>query len=126
MNKVILIGNLARDPELYKSSNGFHICKLVLAVNRNYTSASGEREVDYINVIVWRELAVNCAKYLAKGKKAAVFGWMQTRSYETERGERRYTTEVIANEVEFLSPKIVSEKETIDGLVAINDEDLPF
>lgn len=105
MNKWIGIGNLTRDPELSETNSGVSVCKFSIAVNRNYTDANGERGVDFINVVVWRQLGENCAKYLKKGKKVCVVGSIQTRSYENSNGEKRNVVEVVATDVEFLSPK---------------------
>lgn len=110
-NKVFLIGNLTRDPELAQTSTGISVCKFSIAVNRNYTNANGERDVDYINIVVWRALAENCGKYLSKGKKVAICGSLQTSSYEASDGSKRYRTDVVADEVEFLSPQ---EKESVN------------
>ena len=109
MNKVILIGNLVRDVELTTTPNGVSVAKFTLAVNRTFTNSSGDHEADYPNIIAWRDLADRCAQYLSKGKKAAVVGMLQTRSYEVE-GQKRYVTEVVASEVEFLTPKGESQQ----------------
>ena len=103
MNKVILIGNLARDPELKQTSSGTAVCQFTIAVQRRFANAEGRREADFLNVIAWRQLAENCARYLAKGRKAAVEGSIQTRSYDAQDGSKRYVTEIIADSVEFLS-----------------------
>jgi len=106
MNKVILIGNLTRDPELsHPGDNGTACCRFTLAVSRRYADKNGERKGDYINIVVWRELAELCGEYLAKGRKAAVIGSLQTRSYDGQDGLKRYVTEVVADEVEFLGSK---------------------
>ena len=99
MNKVIEIGNLVRDPELAQTPSGTAVCKMTIAVNRNYTNASGEREADFFSVVAWRGLAENCAKYLSKGKKIAVCGQLQTRNYDDRDGNKRYVTEIIADDV---------------------------
>ena len=144
MNKVILIGNLVRDVELTTTPSGVSVAKFTLAVNRTFTNSEGEREADYPNIIAWRDLADRCAQYLSKGKKAAVVGMLQTRSYEIE-GQKRYVTEVVASEVEFLTPKGESQQTAAphgnaamggaqrqqghrrqDDLVPIDDDDLPF
>lgn len=142
MNKVILIGNLVRDVELSTTPSGVSVAKFTLAVNRTFTNSEGEREADYPNIIAWRDLADRCAQYLSKGKKAAVVGMLQTRSYEVE-GQKRYVTEVVASEVEFLTPKGESQQAAPQGyaprggaqrqqrnrrddLVPIDDDDLPF
>lgn len=105
MNKVFMIGNLTRDPELSETKNGTSVCKFSIAVNRNFTNADGERECDFFNVIAWRSLGEVCAKYLSKGKKVSVCGWFQTRTYETDKGEKRTLYEIVAEDVEFLSPR---------------------
>ena len=102
MNKCILVGNLTRDPELSQTSSGISFCRFSIAVNRGYTNANGERETDFINIVTWRGLAENCGKYLAKGRKVAICGQIQTRSYEDKEGAKRYSTEVVADDVEFL------------------------
>ena len=104
MNKAILVGNLTKDPELSSTSNGIAVCKFTIAVNRPFTNSEGEREADFMNIIVWREKGENANKYLRKGKKAGIVGSIQTRSYEDKEGIKRYVTEIIADEVEYLSP----------------------
>ena len=103
MNKVFMIGNLTRDPELSETSNGITFCKFNIAVNRNYSNEDGNRECDYFPVVVWRNLADNCGKFLSKGKKVAVGGILQNRTYDDRDGNKRTVTEIVANEVEFLS-----------------------
>ncbi len=105
MNKVMLIGNLTRDPELRTTSSGTSVCTFSIAVNRNFTNAAGEREADFINITVWRGLAENCAKYLTKGRKVAVCGALQSRTYDDKEGNKRYALEVVADDVEFLSSR---------------------
>ncbi|MBR4002840.1 MAG: single-stranded DNA-binding protein [Clostridia bacterium] len=105
MNKSILIGNLTRDPEFSTTNSGVNYCKFTLAVPRKYSNEAGERETDFINIVVWRTQAENCHKYLKKGNKAGVVGSIQTRSYEAQDGTKRYVTEVVAEEVEFLNTR---------------------
>lgn len=105
MNKVILIGNLAKDPELKTTTTGISVCTLTLAVNRDYINEDGERECDFFPIKVWRERAENCVKYLSKGSKIAVAGQLQNRSYEDMDGIVRYITEIKADQIEFLSFK---------------------
>ena len=109
MNKVILIGNLTKDPELTTTTSGISVCRFTVAVSRRFTNSEGERETDFINVVVWRNLADNCHKFLRKGSKAAVVGNIQTRSYDAQDGTKRYVTEVVAEEVEFVGAKTNSE-----------------
>ena len=99
MNKVILIGNLTKDPEISTTTNGVSVCRFALAVTRRYTTASGEREADFVNIVVWRALAENCHKFLKKGSKAAVVGSLQSRAYDAPDGTKKYVTEVVAEEV---------------------------
>lgn len=131
MNKVILIGNLTRDPELSTTSSGISFCRFSLAVSRRF---SGEdRQADFINIIVWRAQAENCAKYLKKGSKAAIVGNIQTRTYDSQDGSKRYVTEVVAEEVEFISSSRPAgtdggqEKvDDVSELQPIEDDTLPF
>lgn len=102
MNKAILIGNLTRDPETTTTIGGVAKCAFTLAVQRRYANADGVREADFIPIIAWRQTAELCAKYLSKGRKVAVEGSIQTRSYDAQDGTKRYVTEVIADNVEFL------------------------
>ena len=104
MNRVQLIGNLTRDPETRTTGTGLTVCSFTLAVNRRMKKQDGTQETDYINVTAWRALGENCAKYLSKGKKAGVSGSIQTRTYEAQDGSKRHAFEVVADEVEFLSP----------------------
>ena len=105
MNKAILIGNLTKDPESGYTAGDVAYCRFTLAVNRRYENQAGKREADYIQVVVWRQLAELCNQYLAKGRKAGVVGAIQTRAYDGQDGNRRYVTEVVADEVDFLSAK---------------------
>jgi single-strand DNA-binding protein len=104
MNKCFLVGNLTRDPEVSTTGSGVNVCKFSIAINRNFTNANGEREADFLNIVAWRNLGENCGKYLVKGNKVAVSGSIQTRTYEVE-GQKRYATDIVADDVEFLSPK---------------------
>ena len=113
MNKVILVGNLTRDPELITTANGVSLCRFTLAVQRRFAGQDGEREADFVNIVVWRAQADNCYKYLKKGSKCGVVGSLQTRSYDAQDGTKRYSTDVVAEEVEFLSTKGSSNVEEI-------------
>ena len=138
MNKVILIGNLTKDPELTTTSNGISLCKFSIAVSRSYTNSSGEREADFFNVVCWRQLADNVAKYLSKGRKVGICGSIQTRTYDAQDGTRRHFTEIAADEVEFLSPGPNSggggpmgasdpkPGSARDELTPVSDDELPF
>lgn len=126
MNKVFLIGNLTKDPELATTNNGIKFCRFTLAVSRNY-SKDGKRETDFLPVVVWRAQAENCARYLKKGSKAAISGSIQMRSYDAQDGTRRNIAEIAADEVQFLSTKSDDNRDDVDfdDLKPI-DEDLPF
>lgn len=105
MNKVFLIGRLTRDPELRYTGNNTAVASFSLAVNRNFTNQAGEREADFINIVVWRKQAENVKNYLTQGSQVAIDGRLQTRSYDDQDGKKRYITEVIADNVEFLGSK---------------------
>lgn len=128
MNKVILIGNLTKDPEKSTTSGGISVCKFDIAVQRRFENANGERETDFFKIIAWRGLADNCGKFLSKGKKAAVIGSIQNRSYDDKYGVKRYVTEIVADEVEFLSPKQgeIPQSKAEAKLKPVTDDDLPF
>lgn len=105
MNKVFLIGNLTRDPELAETPSGVAVCRFSLAVSRNYTNEDGERQTDFFNCTAWRGLAETIGKYTKKGKKVAVVGSVQLRNYEDNQGIKRTAVDIIVQDVEFLSPK---------------------
>ena len=105
MNKVFLIGNLTRDPELSETAGGVPVCHFSIAVNRNYSSQDGERQTDFFNCTAWRAMAESIARYTKKGKKVAVVGSIQLRNYEDNQGVKRTAVDIIAQDVEFLSPR---------------------
>ena len=105
MNKVILIGRLTRDPELRYTSSNVATCTFSIAVDRTFTNQNGEREADFINIVVWRKQAENCKNYLTKGSQVAVEGRIQTRNYDDKDGKKLYVTEVVADNVQFLGTK---------------------
>ena len=105
MNKVFLIGNLTRDPELTETSGGVSICRFAIAVNRNYSGADGERKTDFFNVTAWRGLGETVARFARKGNKVAVSGSIELRNYEDSQGIKRTGVDIIAQDVEFLSPR---------------------
>lgn len=101
-NKIILIGRLTADPELRFTPGGVPVSRFTLAVNRSFSNKQGDRETDFIDVVVWRNLAETCSNYLKKGYMAAVDGRLQIRSYDDNQGIRRKAAEVIAENVRFL------------------------
>ena len=130
MNKIIISGNLTKEPILSETQNGIPFCKFNLAVNRPYQE-DGNRVADYFNVVTYRSQAENCAKYLKKGSKVGIVGTLQNRSYEANDGTKRTITEIVAEQVEFLSPKqaqeqVVSVTRERPQLEEIVDGNLPF
>ncbi|SHJ78076.1 single-strand DNA-binding protein [Anaerobranca californiensis DSM 14826] len=128
INRVVLVGRLTKDPELrYTPNTGIAVTTFTLAVNRNYTNQQGERDADFIPVVVWRTAAEHCANYLRKGSLAGVDGRIQTRSYETPDGQKRYVTEVVAENVRFLDPRSKSVGgEDFTSFGEEVNEDVPF
>lgn len=126
INRVILIGNLTKDPELRTTNSGVSVCTFSIAVNRKNKNASGERQSDFFNIVAWRGLGELCGKYLMQGKKVCITGELQNRTYEAKDGTKRYITEIIADDVEFLSPK-GEAKETPDvSTFEESTDELPF
>ena len=143
MNKAILIGNLANDPESRTTSSGIAQCTFRLAVQRRFANAQGVREADFLTIVCWRQTAELCARYLSKGRKVAVEGSIQTRSYDAQDGTKRYVTEVVADEVEFvggqqgnqnqynsgdvpLPPEPPASYQSNTGFTQVDDDELPF
>ena len=139
MNRVVLVGRLTKEPDLRYTPNGVPVATFTLAVNRPFKN-NGETEADFINCVVWRKPAENCANFLKKGSLAGVDGRIQTRSYEGNDGKKVYVTEVQAESVQFLEPKGEKKQDNqhkqdsrVDndpfkgnGQIDIDDSDLPF
>lgn len=140
INRTVLVGRLTKDPELRYTPSGVAVAAFTLAVNRSHTNSNGERDADFINCIAWRQLAELCANYLKKGSQAGIDGRLQSRSYDNKEGKRVFVVEVVADNVQFLSP---SNREnnvpsgTYGGapndpfandsrMIDIADDDLPF
>lgn len=132
MNRAILIGRLTKEPELKATASGVSVCTFTLAVDRRFKQEGPE--ADFIPVVVWRAQAENCAKYLHKGSQASVCGSIQTRSYDDKNGNKVYTTEVNAEEVQFLSKgnneaesgSVSPHNEFESQMMPVEDEDVPF
>lgn len=130
MNKAFLIGNLTKDVDLRATPSGKAVATFTLAVARRFK----KDETDFLNIVVWGELANNCAKYLNKGKQASVIGEIQNRSYDDKNGNKRYITEIIADEVQFLTSREktaeigvkTSQEEFRTGTEPVDDEEIPF
>jgi len=105
MNKAILMGRLTRDPELRTTSGNVSVCTFTLAIDRRFKTASGEKQADFIPIVAWRQQAEFCAKYFRKGSRMLVVGSIQTRSWDDTEGKRHSTTEVIADEIQFVDAK---------------------
>ena len=139
MNKIMLIGNLTRDPEMRSTPNGVTVCSFTIAVNRRFAQQGGEKATDFFRINAWRQLGENCAKYLAKGRKVAVIGELQARTYEGKDGATRMSLDVSADEVEFLTPRSQDEgsgysaprqnnaaPQDLAGFTDIQSDDIPF
>ena len=142
MNKVFLIGNVVKKPENRATASGVSFTSFTLAVNRNYKKEDGSKDTDFINCVSWRSLADTIYKYCDKGSRIAIEGRLQTRSYDTQDGNKKYVTEVLAENMEFLNAKKettagntaevtenaaeVDPYESLGREVEITDADLPF
>jgi single-strand DNA-binding protein len=144
VNKAILIGNLTRDPEMRTGASGVPVCTFTLAINRRFANKQGVREADFINIVTFKQKAELCARYLTKGRKVAVEGSIQTRSYDAQDGTKRHVTEVVADEVEFIGgaggpggraddapppppePDEYQGKSTVQPFADADDDELPF
>ena len=144
MNKVIMIGNLANDPEARTTQSGISQSTFRIAVQRRFANAQGVREADFLTVVAWRQTADFCNRYLSKGRKVAVEGSIQTRSYDAQDGSKRYVTEIIADSVEALgsrdeagggaprprdpgpTPPPAPQTPGMESFTEVEDDDLPF
>jgi len=133
MNKIMLIGNLGRDPEMNYTPDGTAVAKFSLAVNRITKSATGERqtETEWFYIVAWRQLAETCSTYLKKGHKVFIEGRLATRKYTDKNGVERTSVEVVASDMEFLTPKdrqaSASSSDILSGDDSLGDlEDHPF
>jgi single-strand DNA-binding protein len=128
LNKIMLIGNLGRDPELNVTSDGTPVTKFSLAVSRNYTTSSGEKreETEWFNIVAWRQLAERCERYLHKGSKVYIEGRLTQRKYTDREGVQRTSVEVIANDMQMLTPKSASSGSESYSAVGASDNNDPF
>ena len=124
MNKIFITGRLTRNPELRHTDSGMAICRFTVASNKY---VKGEQKTTFINIVTFAKTAENCDRFLSKGNKVAIVGELEIRQYKDNEGHTRYMTEVIANEVEFLSEKS-SGSNSFDepSEIEIEDNDLPF
>lgn len=134
INRIVLAGRLTRDPELRYTPNGKATASFTIAVNRKFK----RDEADFITIVAWNQLAEHCANYLAKGRQVAVDGRLQIRSYDAQDGQKRWVTEVVADDVQFLDKGAAKKEETgwedvgrevrpedVD-VVGAHDDDVPF
>ena len=131
LNQVVLIGNLTRDPELRYTPDGTPVTSFTIAVNRPFVNRQGEREADFVPIVVWKKQAETCSEYLMKGSQVAIEGRLQVRNYEDKDGIRKWVTEVVARRVDFLQrlkkqfTSKISEEETqneIDRVPLVEEE----
>lgn len=127
MNQFNVIGNLTKNPELTETSNGVKVCRFSVAVKRDYVNSDGERKTDFFDVVAWRGLGENVAKYSKKGNKVRVTGPMETRPYEDSKGVKHMAYEINASVVEFLSARNKRKKSDDDNHnLSSEDSDIPF
>jgi len=144
MNKVILMGRLARDPELRTTQSGINVCSFTVACDRRFQKAGEEKQADFINCIAWRQQAEFVSKFFTKGMRIALDGSIQTRSWDDNDGNKRYATEVVVDHAEFAqsknegmggggfapapqsAPFASAPSGDIDGFMPVEEEDLPF
>lgn len=133
MQKLYIIGNLTKDPELRTTNSGVSVCTFTVAVTRRFAGQNGEKQTDYFRVNAWRQLGEICNQYLAKGRKVAVIGELQARTYDSNDGTTRLSLDVSADEVEFLTPKgeatqgkKVDNTPPPEGFDVVEEEELPF
>ncbi|WP_270273209.1 single-stranded DNA-binding protein [Enterococcus gallinarum] len=122
INNVVLVGRFTKDPDLKYTSNGTAVVTFTLAVNRNFTSADGTREADFINCVIWRKPAETLANYARKGTLLGVTGRIQTRSYDNQQGQRVFVTEVVADNFQLLESKKADSSQNTQGSGVSNSQ----
>lgn len=126
INRVVLVGRLTKDPELRYTPSGVPVTRFTIAVNRTFTNQQGEREADFISCVAWRKQAENLANFMRKGSLIGVDGRIQTGSYEGPDGKRVYTTEVVAESVQFLEPKSAQSPQQFGGQPSYGASQPPY
>jgi single-strand DNA-binding protein len=129
LNRIVLIGRLTRDPELRYVPSGHPVASFTLAVDRPFANQQGERETDFIDIVAWRKLAEQVSQHLSKGRLVAVEGRLQIRSYETQDGQKRKVSEVVADGVRFLDRKatgVPAGAAQNEELAEESEQDVPF
>ena len=128
MNKVLLTGNLARDPEVRYTQSGKAVASFSLAVNRRFGKANDGQQpsADFISIVAWEKLAEFCGNYLTKGSRILVEGRLQARSYDAQDGSKRYVTEVVVQSMEFCGKKSDNGGHAAESAASDYDEEIPF
>ena len=127
MNKLTIIGNLTRDPELRTTASGINVCSFTVAVNKRVKKDGEQQDADFFRVSAWRGLADVCSKYLAKGRKVAVVGSVSLHTYESQNGKQGASLEVVADDVEFLSQRTEQMQiDTQSGMQVVETDDCPY
>ena len=145
MNKVILVGNLTKDPDYRTTPSGVSVCNFSIAVQRRFSNQQGVREADFINCVAWRQQADFVHRFFTKGRKIGVVGSLQTRTYDAQDGSKRYITEIIADNIEFAGskgadrgtdvadhaaaparPQPMAQAPVAGGFTEVDDDELPF
>lgn len=126
MNRVMLIGRLTSKPELRATASNLPFTRFTVAVNRTFNNAQGQRETDFISVIAWRKQAENVCAYLDKGSLVSVEGRIQTGSYDDKDGQKRFTTDVVADSVQFLESKSQSQNRSASSYSSPMDNVSPY
>lgn len=127
MNKLTIIGNLTRDPELRTTASGVNVCSFTVAVNKRSKKDGEQQDADFFRVSAWRGLADVCSKYLAKGRKVAVVGSVSLHTYESQNGKQGASLEVVADDVEFLSQRTEQMQiDTQSGMQVVETDDCPY
>ena len=122
INNVVLVGRMTRDAELRYTPSNQAVATFSLAVNRNFKNQSGEREADFINVVIWRQQAENLANWAKKGAQIGITGRIQTRSYDNQQGQRVYVTEVVAESFQLLESRSVRDGQGQGGYSAPSNQ----
>ena len=124
INRVVLVGRMTRDPELRRTSSGAAVTGFSLAINRNYQSASGEQQTDFINCVVWNKVAENVERYCSKGSLVGIEGRIQSRQYDVQDGTKRTVVEVVCDSVQFLETKNNNTQPAANGPIKRSDFDV--
>ena len=126
MNKVFLVGNLTRDPEISTTTSGISVCRMSIAVGRRFPNAEGGRDADFFNVTVWRKQAENVKNYLSKGSQVAIEGRLQSNTYDDANGQKRTSIDVVADNVEFIGSRNSSNNSNNMNSSASNAGPTPY